>query len=268
MSCHNRWLDAAAQSFLPSQPLSSSHPPIDTLCAVETPEGIALLLRPAGIMARCLAYVLDFSIRVVVFVALAFMLSNLGPLGGGLIAIVWFGLEWLYPLVFELLPRGATPGKRALGLRVVMDSGLPLTVSACVTRNLLRAADYLPLLYGAGLLSILGRGDSKRLGDLAAGTLVVFDKPVSLHADVPPLPAAQQPVPPTHVLPQAGQQAIVAWAARVGRLTPERAEELAALAKPVLPGKPTDTATARLLGVAHWLLGQRTPASAKHDGQA
>jgi len=219
-------------------------------------------------MARCLAYVLDFLIRVVVFVALAFVLGGMGALGGGLLAIVWFGLEWLYPMVFEMLPRGATPGKRALGLRVVMDSGLPLTMSACVTRNLLRAADYLPFLYGAGLLSILVRSDSKRLGDLAAGTLVVFDRPVSLHADVPPLPASQQPVPPTHVLPQAGQQAIVAWAVRMGRLTPERAEELAALAQPVLPGKPTDTATARLLGVAHWLLGQRATASAKHDGQA
>jgi len=228
-----------------------------------------LLLRPAGVMARCLAYGIDFLLRCVVFIVLAFALGTLGPsLGGGLMAIAWFGLEWLYPLVFEMLPRGATPGKRILGLRVVMDSGLPLTLSASVTRNLLRAADYLPFLYGAGLLSILGRDDGKRLGDLAAGTLVVFDRPVSLHADVPPLPAAQLPVPPTHVLPQAGQQAIVAWAVRMGRLTPERAEELAAMVQPVLPGKPTDTASSRLLGVAHWLLGHRAPASATHDKQA
>jgi len=247
--------------------------PIDTLCTAETPEGIALALRPAGIMARSLAYAIDFFIRFAVFVAVAILANAMGAMGMGLIAIVWFGLEWLYPMVFEFLPRGATPGKRALGLRVVMDSGLPLTPSACVTRNLLRAADYLPMLYGFGLLSLLLRGDGKRLGDLAAGTLVVFADPVSLHAQIPSLPANVQPAPPKGILPLTGQTAIVAWAGRVARLTPERAEELAAIAQPVLPqSAQVQAAAPQLLGIAHWLLGHRTTtdpnSAAPHDTTA
>ena len=58
--------------------------------------------------------------------------------------ILLFALEWLYPVVFELTPSGATPGKRVFGLRVVMDNGLPVTPAASMTRNLLRAADFLP----------------------------------------------------------------------------------------------------------------------------
>jgi len=242
-------------------------PCIDTLRAVETPEGIALMLRPAGVMARSLAYGIDFLLRFAVFVVVVMASGMLGSMGIGLVAIVWFGLEWLYPLVFEFLPRGATPGKRALGLRVVMDSGLPLTLSASVTRNVLRAADYLPMLYGFGLLTVLLRGDSKRLGDVAAGTLVVFAEPVSLHAQVPPLPAQLSPTPPGQALPLAGQKAIVEWAARIAQLTPERAEELATLAQPMLGkpiGIPTYPAAPRLLAVAHWLLGHRGSGHDKH----
>jgi uncharacterized RDD family membrane protein YckC len=76
-------------------------------------------------------------------------------------------------VLFELSPWAATPGKRALGLKVVMDDGLPVTPAASLIRNLLRAADFLPFLYAAGLISMLVRADFKRLGDLAAGHVVV-----------------------------------------------------------------------------------------------
>ena len=75
--------------------------------------------------------------------------------------------------MFELTPWGASPGKRAMGLKVVMDSGLPVTLAASLTRNLLRAADFLPFGYGFAIVSVLVRADGKRLGDLAAATLVV-----------------------------------------------------------------------------------------------
>jgi len=265
MTCMTGWAAAPSRcghkkgAHLPAQRASAAS--IDTLCSAETPEGIVLTLRPAGLMARSLAYGMDLCIRVVLFFAVASMAGLLGQFGLGIMALLWFGLEWLYPLVFELLPRNATPGKRCLGLRVVMASGLPLTLSACTTRNLLRAADYLPVCYGFGLLSVLWRNDGKRLGDLAAGTLVVFAEPVTLHAAVPPLAAPQVPQPPARVLTAQGQAAIVTWATRIARLTPERTEELACLAQQVVLPSQTMTAftkmTPQLLGVAHWLLGHR-----------
>ncbi|MDQ2927407.1 MAG: RDD family protein, partial [Pseudomonadota bacterium] len=113
---------------------------LDTRYRVETPEGIELALAPAGIVARGYAFAIDFGIRFSLFGIAVAALSLLGGLGLGLALLVFFALEWLYPVVFELSPWAATPGKRALGLRVVMDTGLPITPAASLTRNLLRAA--------------------------------------------------------------------------------------------------------------------------------
>jgi hypothetical protein len=158
---------------------------------------------------------------------------------------------------------GATPGKRALGLQVVMDSGLPVTPAASITRNLLRAADFLPMLYGFGVVSMLLRRDFKRLGDLAAGTIVVHATPVSLHAELPPAAS----VAPARALSLREQAAIVSWAGRAASLTTERLDELARLARPVTGGATEREAGAQtaqagadavaLLGVAQWLIGRR-----------
>ncbi len=78
-------------------------------------------------------------------------------------------------MVFELSRSGSTPGKRVFRLRVVMDNGLPITPGASLTRNLLRVADFLPFLFGFAIVSMLLRKDCKRLGDIAAATLVVHD---------------------------------------------------------------------------------------------
>lgn len=230
---------------------------IDTVYTAETPEGIALMLRPAGLMPRSLAYLIDFAIRAGLFLVIATVAGVMGKMGAGLLAIAYFALEWLYPAFFELTRSAATPGKRAMGLRVVMDSGLPVTPAAAFTRNLLRTADFLPLFYGVGLLSMLLRRDGKRLGDLAGGTLVVFVEQVALHAELP----AARPQAPRRPLTTPEQAAVVAWAARTGRLTPERSEELARLALPILPQSAADEPAARrLMGVAQWLLGRREPA--------
>ena len=127
---------------------------LDTTLLAETPEGIDILLRPAGAVARALAYALDFLIRFVVWSVAAAVLGGVKGVGVGADAgRCCFALEWLYPIVFELLPGAATPGKRALGLQVMMDTGLPVTPSAAVTRNLLRVADFMPVAYAFGLLS-------------------------------------------------------------------------------------------------------------------
>lgn len=228
---------------------------LDTLHRVETPEGVALSLRTAGVVPRTLAFLVDFGIRFALFFAGATALSLGGRFGSALLLLFLFALEWLYPVVFELSPMAATPGKRALGLRVVMDDGMPITLSASLLRNLLRVVDFLPLLYAAGLLSMLLRQDFKRLGDIVAGTLVVHDGSVALHGQ--PTPAAPQA--PSLPLSPAQQRALVEWALRAPRLTPARAEELAALAAPALGPVAGDTrsATERLLALAHWALGRR-----------
>ncbi len=226
---------------------------LDTVFITETPEGIALQLHPAGTMARSFAYLIDAALRIAVLIGAVTVLSTMSRFGTGIFYVVAFALEWLYPVVFELMPAAATPGKRALGLRVVMDSGLPVTPAASLVRNLLRTADFLPVGYALGLVMVLVRPDFKRLGDLAAGTLVIYANSTSLDG---PLPAGE-PVPPARPLSTREQAAVVAWAGRAARLTPERLEELAVLAGPITAGAPAGSHTTRLLGVAQWLVGRR-----------
>jgi uncharacterized RDD family membrane protein YckC len=235
---------------------------LDTTLLAETPEGIGIVLRPAGAVPRALAYALDWFIRAVAFSIAAAFLGAVKGMGVALLLLVYFGLEWLYPIVFELLPGAATPGKRVLGLQVMMDTGLPVTPSAAVTRNLLRAADFMPFAFGFGLLSMLLRADFKRLGDIVAGTLVVHAEQVRLAGALP----EAAPLAPRVPLTRAQQVAILHLAGRARRLTPERVDELAALSESALPAPDFAPGTAspapirpgrRLLAVAQWLMGQR-----------
>lgn len=228
---------------------------LDTVVAAETPEGILLELRPAGIAARFYAFGLDWAIRLMVIYAAAMVAGFMGGIGVAFWLILLFVLEWFYPVAFELTASGATPGKRAFGLKVVMDNGLPVTPAASVTRNLLRVADFLPFAYGFAAISMLLRRDCKRLGDVAAATLVVHvprSVPRTVASNVPPI----APVRP--LLPE-DQAAIVALAARAPTLTPERLDELAALAASVSgdAGRSGPAVTRRVLGVAQWVLGRR-----------
>ena len=179
----------------------------------------------------------------------------IGGLGVAFWLILTFLLEWLYPVVFELTASGATPGKRVFGLKVVMDNGLPVTTAAAVIRNLLRVADFLPFGYGFALASLLLRRDSKRLGDLAAATLVVHVPRAERRATLDDV----APVVPTRPLSADGQVALVALAGRARSLTSERLDELAALAASVSgdAGRSGHAVTQRVLGVAQWVLGRR-----------
>jgi hypothetical protein len=157
--------------------------------------------------------------------------------------------------VFELSRSGATPGKTVVGLKVVMDNGLPVTPAASFTRNLLRVADFLPFMFGAAIVSMLLRKDCKRLGDLAAATMVVHQLERS------PRLTLRDVAPVTPVVPLAprDQAAVVALAARAPTLTAERLDELAALAAVVSGdgGKAGPNVTRRVLGVAQWAMGRR-----------
>jgi uncharacterized RDD family membrane protein YckC len=228
---------------------------LDTVVAAETPEGIVLELRPAGLSARFYAFLLDWLIRLMIAYAAGIAAAFMGGLGVGFWLRFYFLLEWFYPVVFELGRSGATPGKSIVGIKVVMDNGLPITPAASFTRNLLRVADFLPLLFGAGIVSMLLRQDSKRLGDLAAATIVVHQpqRPPKVRLD------DVAPVTPVVPLAPSDQAAIVALAARAPTLTGERLDELAALAAAVSGdgGRAGPNVTRRVLGVAQWAMGKR-----------
>lgn len=230
-------------------------PALDTLLECETPEGIVLTLRPAGLPARCWAFLLDWLIRIMLIGAASMVAQMMGGIGVAFWIILMFALEWLYPVAFELGRGGATPGKAIMGLKVVMDNGLPVTPAASLTRNLLRAADFMPFAYALGLICMLTRRDFRRLGDIAAATLVVH-RPVMQRPSA--LPEAE-PLAPAMPLGLAEQATVIALAARARRMTPERLDELAAIAAPVSgnAGFAGPAVTRRVLGVALWLMGRR-----------
>ncbi|HTS53532.1 MAG TPA: RDD family protein, partial [Burkholderiales bacterium] len=103
---------------------------LDTAREIPTPEGIELTLRLAGPVARALAWTVDLLVRTAAFGLLSIPLGMLGKVGVGFSLVLWFGLEWLYPTLFEVYGGGATPGKRALGLMVLHVDGTPVSLSA------------------------------------------------------------------------------------------------------------------------------------------
>jgi uncharacterized RDD family membrane protein YckC len=226
---------------------------LDTAREIPTPEGIELNLQLAGPVARALAWTVDLLLRLAVFGVLGIPLRMLGNVGSGIYLILWFGMEWLYPTVFEVYFGGATPGKRALKLMVLHSDGTPVGLPASLTRNLLRAVDFLPLLYGFGLLTMVMSRDFQRLGDIAGGTVVVYRETAFQHGAIPEAVPLQPAIP----LSAAEQRTLLDLAARSQVLTPERAQELAALA-PRLTGSSDDaTALGRVLSIANYLIGRR-----------
>jgi uncharacterized RDD family membrane protein YckC len=230
---------------------------LDTVVTAETPEGILLELRPAGVCARSCAFLIDGIIRVVAIYAIAIASAFMGGFGVAFWMVSVFVLEWFYPVVFELKTAAATPGKRVFGLRVLMDNGLPITVAASVTRNLLRTADFLPFGYGFAIVCMLLRRDCKRLGDIAAATVVVHHREAERNARI--RLSSVEPVVPVTRISQEDQAALIALAARAPNLTSERLDELAGLAAVVSgdAGRSGPDVTRRVLGVAHWALGRR-----------
>lgn len=224
--------------------------PLDTRTRIETPEGIDLILRPAGLIPRALAFAIDLGIRGLLVVALLQVFSLFGSFGTGLGALLIFLVTWWYTVLFEVLRQGRTPGKQALGLRVIHDDGTPVGWTASLIRNLLRVVDMLPMGYALGAVSCLQHPQFKRLGDLAAGTLVVYrDLPLKR----PTLPEASARVAP-FVLSLEEQRAVLAFSERQADLSPERARELASILAEPLHVRP-DQAVAQLNGIARGLLG-------------
>jgi uncharacterized RDD family membrane protein YckC len=152
---------------------------------VVTPENVPITFEMAGIGSRFGAMLVDLLIQVVVYIAgliggviLAqfFEFFQAGNVVLALMIIGGFLLVFGYFIFFETLWNGQTPGKRAFHLRVIRDGGYPITFAAAATRNLVRIADFLPVSYAAGALSTFFHPQYKRLGDMAAGTVVVKER--------------------------------------------------------------------------------------------
>jgi uncharacterized RDD family membrane protein YckC len=228
---------------------------LDTIHRVATPEGCEIFLHVAGPVTRAQAWLYDFLLRLVGWFVLAMLAGYSGRFGLGILAVGGFLLEWFYPILFEVHWHGQTPGKRACGLAVLHDDGRPVGWGASFIRNTLRFVDFLPLLYATGFVATLLNADGKRLGDLAAGTLVVHTDPKP-RRNLPLDTEVSESEPPPFPLAVEEQRAIVEYSRRIGQLTEERAAELAATATPLAGQLPPHEARTRLLRIANFLLGK------------
>ncbi|MFN8531634.1 MAG: RDD family protein [Anaerolineae bacterium] len=148
---------------------------------IETPENLMLHAPLAGFGSRCVAAILDnliIGVGMLIF-AIAYLFPSLRR-GAGTETLVFIGVMFLvtglYHLVFELFWNGQTPGKHWTGLRVIRANGLPLTPTAAIVRNFVRLFDFLPIAYGVGLVFLFVTRKTQRLGDLAAGTVVIQEQ--------------------------------------------------------------------------------------------
>ena len=147
---------------------------------IATPEGIELGIVLAGAASRFIAGAIDLVLQFVLIGLAALVAFGVvgGDLGIALLAIASFAALYMYDILFEVLASGRTPGKRMTHLRVVRATGAPVDLPASAIRNLLRLIDALPGAYLVGLLAIVITRRNQRLGDLAAGTLVIRDPTV------------------------------------------------------------------------------------------
>lgn len=227
---------------------------LDTLRHVATPEGCEITLRVAGPVARAGAWLIDLAIRIAAWIGIVTVSSYLDAFGEGLFYVSVFLLEWFYPILFEVLWHGKTPGKNVFGLVVVHDDGTPVKWNASFIRNTLRFADFFPAMYATGFVATLLNRDGKRLGDLVAGTVVTYiEKEKRTVA-----PADQEGAePPPFPLTVDEQRALIEFRNRARSLTRERASELALAAEPLTAGLTPEAARSRLIRIANYLLGAR-----------
>ncbi len=221
---------------------------------IKLPEGVDIAITPAGVVARSYAYIIDFLIRSLVLLAVGTVLAFFGDAGQGLILIAYFLISWGYNILFEM-ESGQTPGKKRLKIRVVQDNGLPASFSQIVVRNLLRPADMLPIGYFLGLVVMLFNNRFKRIGDWAAGTMVIYDDELATR---PELSQGEVHIP-TISLTTEEQLAVLAFAERHDELSDARRRELAAILAVPFSAAEHDI-EAQLVSYARHFAGQ-----AQHD---
>ncbi|NOX99743.1 MAG: RDD family protein [Verrucomicrobia bacterium] len=150
---------------------------------IQTPEGVEFSLPLAGPVTRCAAWAFDLAMVVVLFQIISTVLQVLAIISGDMAMALSIGLQFVvmigYGIFFEWLWKGQTIGKRIMKLQVIDERGMTLKLNQIVLRNLFRVVDSLPVFYLVGGLSCLLSSRAQRLGDLAAGTLVVRRKEIA-----------------------------------------------------------------------------------------
>ncbi len=213
---------------------------------IDTPEGVPLELTLAGVGSRFAAALIDYVFQIIILVALALVLSygaGLSPGTSAVSAAVWivgfFLVFWGYDVAFEVLNSGRTPGKAWNGLRVVLESGAAVTFVPSAVRNVIRIIDLIPGNYLVGVTAILVTKRNQRVGDLAAGTLVIREAR-KLPPEVEVAPAVQAPAWDTSAVDQQELDAVAAFLARRNELEPgariQIAAELAGRLRPKVGG--------------------------------
>jgi len=227
---------------------------LDTRYRVEIPGGIHLEAQVVGPIPRSFAFLIDKVIQAIAISAMsiAAIPLGMGGIGGGFFLIFLFAVEWLYPVLFELLMRGQTPGKKVMGIAVVNDDLSPVTLGTSLIRNLLRTVDFLPLLYLGGVITMLSNRRFQRLGDLAAGTLVISSTRAAQAAAVVDV----QPLAPAVQLSRSEQTTLVEFLQRSSQISQPRQQELASILEGITHDKGEDGVD-RLRRHGAWYLGMR-----------
>lgn len=237
--------------------MAASLSTIDGQINVVTPENVAFHYEVAGPFRRLPAYLIDLAVRV--FIALVMLIglwgvATIGALdfGVGFLAIGFFVLTHFYGGLFETFWNGQTPGKRLIGLRVLSVDGRPINALQAVLRNILRDVDTMPYalgfvwpeaqllgLYWVGLISMALTERYQRLGDLAAGTMVVVERKSGMHGVVnvaePAVLALAAEIPVDFEVTRSLGKALSMYAERRRALSPLRRAEVARhLAAPMI----------------------------------
>jgi uncharacterized RDD family membrane protein YckC len=255
------------------------HPALDLTVAVNTPENISFEYQIAGPFRRLPAMLLDIAIRYLFVFLIIIVCAFSGfvlpfrfsaTIFGVIIILSIFLLSWFYGLTFEVLWNGQTPGKRAMNLRVVSIDGRPINAAQATIRNFLRVADFFPYASTAilseensfyflptllvGLVCMLSTKRFQRIGDLAAGTMVVVDErgwaARKIAVDDPRVPSLAEYIPSSFSMSRSMAKTIALYMERRAQMSPQRRQLLAMhLAGPLMErfGFRTDTSSDLLL---------------------
>ncbi len=153
---------------------------MDELLNIDTPENVVFGYEIAGIGSRFMAALVDTIIIAVLVIItniiLAAFIESEAAWVVAVLGLISFGILWGYYIFFELSWSGQSPGKQWVGIRVIRVDGTPIGLTESLIRNLIRLIDFLPISYGVGVVAMFVTSQSRRLGDLAAGTVVVWEQ--------------------------------------------------------------------------------------------
>jgi uncharacterized RDD family membrane protein YckC len=231
--------------------------PHDSTLSAQTPEGIAYTVYPAGIAARALAYAIDTVITWVLIIALEIFASSIRDESGyWFMLLLLFVFDWFFHFFFEVFWQGQSPGKKVMGVRVVLRDGSPVSAQASFLRNLLRFADTFFMFYQIAFVVISGTKGFKRIGDIVASTIVVYTSQARAPLKFRLMPAAYKidEIEPPRRLSFGEKQALLMFARRYPLLGASRGDEIVKAWTDSLGFKPYSSET-RALCPSEYALG-------------